>query len=623
MPRRKCTFNEDLRAKFTSFKKGKYDWEVCCSICNCTISIANKGRRDIEDHVKSEKHSKNLRASTSSAALDSFVVRRPAADQKHLKAAEATIAYHTIFHHQSFNSLDCTIKLNQKIYFDSNICKQLSCARTKATAIITNVIAPFSISQVLCDLKTIAFISVQTDASNHLALKIFPVLIRYYDFKNGGTKSKILNLAFEKNEKSDTITQLIVETLTKNNLLTKCIGFCADNCNTNFGGRQRKGSNNVYSKLKLLVNQNMISVGCPPHVLNNAIFHGCDTLPVDVDKIIVKIYNYFSIYTVRTERLRDFAEFLDNEYKPLLYHSKTRWLSLYPAVERLLLMFEILKSYFEEVENPPKILIEFFKDDLSEAYLFLVHSLMSIFNFNIQKLEKQDISIIETVNVLQNIVSNIQERINSNFIPIKIKSIMKKLVESGLQEKVNKFKIGTNNLYNITVKYIESWLKPFEEFKVFSWMQFNDKNVTWESVEPCLIYIQEKGVNVGDSALFDQFCNLKHYMDNLSPCDETNVNTKWTEFFKSCTSIELYSELIKIAEFYFAIPSHNADVERVFSLINSQWTKERNKLVPDTVKGIILTKFNFQALSCESFYDSLMSSDGEILNKIRSNEKYN
>ncbi|XP_055906088.1 uncharacterized protein LOC129941473 [Eupeodes corollae] len=431
MPRRKCTFNEDLRTKFTSFKKGKYDWEVCCSICNCTISIANKGRRDIEDHVKSEKHSKNLRASTSSAALDSFVVRRPAADQKHLKAAEATIAYHTVFHHQSFNSLDCTIKLNQKIYFDSNICKQLSCARTKATAIITNVIAPFSISQVLCDLKTIAFISVQTDASNHLALKMFPVLIRYYDFKNGGTKSKILNLAFEKNEKSDTITQLIVETLTKNNLLTKCIGFCADNCNTNFGGRQRKGSNNVYSKLKLLVNQNMIGVGCPPHVLNNAIFHGCDTLPVDVDIIIVKIYNYFSIYTVRTERLRDFAEFLDNEYKPLLYHSKTRWLSLYPAVERLLLMFEVLKSYFEEVENPPKILIEFFKDDLSEAYLFLVHSLMSIFNFNIQ-----DISIIETVNVLQNIVSNIQERINSNFIPIKIKSIMKKLVESGLQEKL-------------------------------------------------------------------------------------------------------------------------------------------------------------------------------------------
>lgn len=63
-----------------------------------------------------------------------------------------------------------------------------------------------------------------------------------------------------------TIAQLIVKALTQNNLLSKVSGFCADNyCNTNFGGRQRKGSNNVYSKLKSLVNQNMIGVGCPPH----------------------------------------------------------------------------------------------------------------------------------------------------------------------------------------------------------------------------------------------------------------------------------------------------------------------------------------------------------------------
>lgn len=171
--------------------------------------------------------------------------------------------------------------------------------------------------------------------------------------------------------------------------------------------------------------------------LVNAIYHGCDTLPVDADIIIVKIYNYFSIYTVRTERLRDFSEFLENEYKPFLYHSKTRWLSLYLAVERLLLMYE----------NPPTILQTFFKDDLSEAYLFLVHSLMSTFNVNIQKLEKQDIPIIETVEILQNIVNNIYERIDNDFVPLKIKSILKKLDDSSCKENVIKFtgqKIETN-----------------------------------------------------------------------------------------------------------------------------------------------------------------------------------
>jgi hypothetical protein len=39
---------------------------------------------------------------------------------------------------------------------------------------------------------------------------------------------------------------------------------------------------------------------------------------------------------------------------------------------------------------------------------------------------------------------------------------------------------------------------------------------------------------------------------------------------------ECFSELLIIAEFFLAIPSHNANTERVFSLMKSQWTKERN-----------------------------------------------
>lgn len=70
----------------------------------------------------------------------------------------------------------------------------------------------------------------------------------------------------------------------------------------------------------------------------------------------MKIYNYFSIFTVRTEILKDFCQECDVEYSKLLYHSKTRWLSLYPAIERLLILFEPLKNYFLSLENPPKVL---------------------------------------------------------------------------------------------------------------------------------------------------------------------------------------------------------------------------------------------------------------------------
>lgn len=41
--------------------------------------------------------------------LDTFV--RTTSNDKIIKAAEATLAYHTVKHHQSYRSMDCTTKV--------------------------------------------------------------------------------------------------------------------------------------------------------------------------------------------------------------------------------------------------------------------------------------------------------------------------------------------------------------------------------------------------------------------------------------------------------------------------------------------------------------------------------
>jgi hypothetical protein len=42
----------------------------------------------------------------------------------------------------------------------------------------------------------------------------------------------------------------------------------------------------------------------------------------------------------------------------------------------------------------------------------------------------------------------------------------------------------------------------------------------------------------------------------------------------------------KIFQFFFAIPSHNAETERTFSLIQVQWTKELSNLDTESVKRL-------------------------------------
>lgn len=63
------------------------------------------------------------------------------------------------------------------------------------------------------------------------------------------------------------------------------------------------------------------------------------------------------------------------------------------------------------------------------------------------------------------------------------------------------------------------------------------------------------------------------------------------------------------------------NVERIFSLMGSQWTKERNRLKVGTVKSILIVAYNFKDFSCKKFYDTFLNEE-KYLNQIRSAQKY-
>lgn len=66
--------------------------------------------------------------------------------------------------------------------------------------------------------------------------------------------------------------------------------------------------------------------------------------------------------------------------------------------------------------------------------------------------------------------------------------------------------------------------------------------------------------------------------------------------------------------------THNAHVERVFSLIKTHWTDERNSLSIDTVKSIIQCVLNYK-MSCIEFYNYI-KGEKELLQKTKTSEKY-
>lgn len=367
MPRGKCIFNPELAKKYPfikkSNKKSSTDSDVRCDLCNSEFNLANAGKTDIEKHLQTIKHKKALQAASSSRTVTQFF---PSSTDRGLAACEGVWAYHVIQSNHSFLSSDCASKLFRTV-FEIN---KFHCGQTKCRAIAINVFAPYSRNVLKNDLAKSHYITVSTDASNHGNIKMMPVVVRYF-VPTVGVKVKMLDFSSEKGETSEIITSMIMRAAEKNQITNKIVGFCGDNCPTNFGNSVRGGRNNVYYRLKQS-NPSLIGVGCSAHIVHNAMKHACLLLPVNIEYIVVTIYSHFYINTVRVEALKSLCESIGTEYTKLLGYAKTRFLALGPAIGSILKLFEPLREYFLELRRCPPNLREFFTAPFSRLWLLFV-----------------------------------------------------------------------------------------------------------------------------------------------------------------------------------------------------------------------------------------------------------
>jgi hypothetical protein len=75
----------------------------------------------------------------------------------------------------------------------------------------------------------------------------------------------------------------------------KVIAISGNNTNTNFGGLKWKGTNNVFCKIKDL-NRGVIGLECAAHMIHSCAHSSINTVPLDTEGSVVKIFSYFQIF---------------------------------------------------------------------------------------------------------------------------------------------------------------------------------------------------------------------------------------------------------------------------------------------------------------------------------------
>lgn len=606
-----CKFNDSWKHTYAWLSKSKNnECGAYCNLCKVPFLIGHGGENDVKKHMNSERHRTFIKTASSSRKIDNFFVKKGDSDVEKLLIAETTFVYHTVFHSHSYLSSDCAGKLFPQIFSDSTVACKFRCGRTKTSKISQNCLASASKLLIIQDLANNHKYSVATDASNKGNIKTFPLVLRYFD-KGKGVQTRLLSFFNLDAEKSTDISNAILEQLNRYGLdIKNATAYSADNASVNFGKHQ-----SVFTELKKN-NENILPSGCVCHILHNCIKKATALLKFDIELIVIKSYNEFSSSTIKTTALKEFFEFCDLEWSELLRHVPTRWLTLIPAVERLLKNFEPVKSYFLSQNKTAPILIKFFEHDLAEAYLGFLCNIGNVFLKTIKTLESDDCLVLELYQIMENLNTFLLTTLNEKFYGFIAHQTLKKCdntVDKDL------FVKEATAFIEASISYINKWYNFTDnKFKLLAEMALSSDSVKFDNILEIVSQFNIQNINV--DLLFEEFVSIKNY---LSIATEEfkflKADQKWVCIFKNLNNLPNFELL---CQFIFSLPHSNANPERIFSLAFNHWRKERNRMSLKTVEAELLIKFNFN-MSCSEFTKYLKTAEGKkLLQEVKSSNKY-
>ena len=137
MAKRKCLFRSEFGQEFSFLKTSNKGINFAyCTICNVDINLASAGISSIKKHIDTTKHSSSKEMMTSTQSLGTFFRETYSPLSLEIFAEEGSFAFHTVEHHHSFRTMDCTSNLLSVCFSDSIIANNFHSARTKTEVIV-------------------------------------------------------------------------------------------------------------------------------------------------------------------------------------------------------------------------------------------------------------------------------------------------------------------------------------------------------------------------------------------------------------------------------------------------------------------------------------------------------
>lgn len=540
-------------------------------------------------------------------------------------------------HNLPFRLMDHLSEIISKSFHDSEIAKQFSCKRTKAAAVTYNVLKPNLEEEMLADLKSCEnmnthnpmFSLIIDETTDVTTISMLAVVTKYYSEKDLQVKTKFLTLVDLNGADAQSLFNALSGALTNTNLNIKdAIGFGADTTNVMFGEQ-----GGIVAKIRN-VNPHCMFIKCVCHSTALCVSHASkNTIPRAINQIVQEVYGYFSHSSKRQREFVEYQDFIGTEKHKILRHYEIRWLCLHACIKRILEQWDALKLFFqsqflEDRNISSEFLFNSLNDKTCKLYfyaldyvLLTVNKLNTIFQGDYTTVHTafKDISEVYTCLLSCYMKGNylkttdplsIDPKSTVNFLPLKdmylgvnvsieinrlsVDVSLKPGIQSFLQKMQTflielctqlKTRLPLNNIFK-DLQFLDPQHVVYKDFSSTLNIAKNFPNIVDENniqnVDDELRQIKfDKSVKdlleSGGSSTTSTILSVDKFWGAIGKIKDANGATK-------------YPNITNFAKALLCLPMSNASCERIFSQVNLNKTKIRNRFLNQHVSALITTK---------------------------------
>lgn len=242
----------------------------------------------------------------------------------------------------SFNSCADLSEFIKNVH--PEIPKEFSLSTSKIRYIITYALGPYFKRQLLTDIGSSFYTIHYDETTNSKSTKELQVGIRYFSTKLKKVVYSTLQTYFLGHATGEILSNFILKAVHDNGIpLSKLLMVSSDGPNVN-----KKVWRLLNEKVKEIRQKPLLYLGtCNIHIMHNAFMKGLEIHGMACSEFIISIYYFFNGWPSRKDDYEKIQIELGIETHSFLKHVPTRWLTIEPAIKRVLEQMPALKKYFQ------------------------------------------------------------------------------------------------------------------------------------------------------------------------------------------------------------------------------------------------------------------------------------